>query len=94
MHYYSCTASNTMEYINTIRQRYGYPVWLTEFSCEDGAANRPMADHLKLMKELVPMLDASPAVFRYAWMSAHSPNRGLVGSDGKLTQVGQLYMSL
>ena len=64
VHDYSCTASETMAYIDKIYQRYGYPVWLTEFSCGDGAQKKPTSDHLKYMKEIVPLLDASPHVMR------------------------------
>lgn len=78
-----------------------YPLCrLTEFSCEDGAAGRPTADHLKFMKDIVPMLDAAPYVYRYAWMSAHD-GRGLRGlfdkdANGKtvLTVLGQAYNTL
>lgn len=94
VHDYSCDPPTTMKYIEEIYSKYGHPVWLTEFSCGDGAQGKPTADHLKFMKAIVPLLDASPHVFRYAWMSAHSDNRGLVDASGALTQVGQLYMSL
>ena len=93
VHDYSCTASTTMKYLKSIHDRYGYPVWLTEFSCGDGAAGRPTSDHLKFMKEIVPQLDAADYVYRYAWMSAHSSNRGLVDA-GKLTELGQVYNTL
>jgi hypothetical protein len=98
VHDYSCTPSSTMAYLKSVHDRYGLPVWLTEFSCGDGAANKPMADHLAFMKEILPLLDAAPFVYRYAWMSAHSANRGLVegtaGGQQKLTPVGELFNSV
>ena len=36
-HDYSCTPTSTMDYLKQLHERYGYKVWLTEFSCGDGA---------------------------------------------------------
>ena len=49
-------------YLTEVHERYGLPVWLTEFSCGDGAAGRPTADHLAYMKLVVPRLEAAPHV--------------------------------
>lgn len=68
-HDYSCTASSTLGYLQKLHERYGYPVWLTEFSCGDHAQGRPTEAHLSFMREVIPMLDAAPFVERYAWMS-------------------------
>ena len=35
--------------------RYGYPVWLTEFSCGDGASGRPTKDHVEFMRAVLPL---------------------------------------
>ncbi len=95
VHDYSCNASKTMEYLARIHARYGMPVWLTEFSCGDGANDKPRADHLAYMREVFPLLDAAPHVYRYAWMSASSANRGLVDGNATtgqaLTDVGRLF---
>eukprot|EP00658_Telonema_sp_P-2_P033542 TRINITY_DN24599_c0_g1_i1.p1 TRINITY_DN24599_c0_g1~~TRINITY_DN24599_c0_g1_i1.p1 ORF type:complete len:344 (-),score=60.70 TRINITY_DN24599_c0_g1_i1:328-1359(-) len=97
-HDYSCTATSTLKYLEGLYKRYGKKVWLTEFSCGDGADARPTADHLQYMKEVLPLLDASPFVFRYSWMSLHSPRRGLVTTDALgnpvLTALGELYQRL
>ena len=97
VHDYSCTPSTTMAYLESIHARYGMPVWMTEFSCGDGAQNKPMSDHLAYMKAIFPLLDAAPYVYRYAWMSGKSANRGLLqGAPGAqtLTPVGELFKSL
>jgi hypothetical protein len=97
VHDYSCDPPTTMSYLQEINQRYNLPVWMTEFSCGDGAAKRPTKDHIAFMKQIVPLLDAAPYVFRYAWMSCRDNSnnlRGLVSSDGQLTELGQLYNSL
>ena len=33
VHDYSCTAKSTLSYLQDIHERFGKPVWLTEFSC-------------------------------------------------------------
>jgi hypothetical protein len=94
VHDYSCDAQQTMAYLTSVHARYKLPVWLTEFSCGDGAQHKPTADHIKYMREVFPLLDAAPFVYRYAWMSAGSANRGLVnGSAGAqtLTAVGEAF---
>merc|ERR1712007_330577 len=97
VHDYSCTASSTLEYLESIHERYGLPVWLTEFSCGEGARHKPTAQHFAFMKEVLPLLDQAPFVYRYSWMSAHDGNglRGLteLGPDGKqrLTLLGKLW---
>jgi hypothetical protein len=94
VHDYSCDAKTTMAYLTTVHERYKMPVWLTEFSCGDGAQKKPTSAHLAYMKEIFPLLDAAPFVYRYAWMSANSDFRGLVtGSAGAqtLTVVGEAF---
>lgn len=99
-HDYSCTPSSTLSYLKMLNERYGYPVWLTEFSCGDGAQGNPTSKHLAFMKEIFPMLDAAPFVFRYSWMSARDSNgrRGLVEVSGsgeqQLTVIGEAFNSL
>jgi len=98
VHDYSCDEANTMAYLKAVYDRYKKPVWLTEFSCGDGADAKPMSEHLAYMKKIVPLLDGADFVFRYAWMSAKSANRGLFNYNGStaigLTEVGALYKSL
>jgi len=94
VHDYSCKPQETMDYLKKVYHRYQKPVWLTEFSCGDGAANKPLEDHLEYMKAVLPLLDAAPYVFRYAWMSIKSPNRGLILNNGPnqtLSPVGHYY---
>lgn len=84
-----------MKYLEFLYKRYGLKIWLTEFSCGDSAQGKPTSAHLAYMRQIVPLLDASPFVYRYSWMSAHDGKgiRGLV-SNGQLTELGNLYNSL
>lgn len=88
-----------MTYLGQIYSMFKLPVWLTEFSCGDGAQKRPTKDHLAFMKEIVPLLDKASFVYRYAWMSCRSDQRGLVaptgpGGQAELTELGQLYNTM
>jgi len=99
VHDYSCDAATTMAYLKAVHDRYNKPVWLTEFSCGDGAQKQPTSKHLAYMKEVFPLLDKADYVYRYAWMSANDKSglRGLVsGSSGSqtLTKVGELFNSI
>ena len=99
VHDYSCDAPTTMAYLKSVHDRYKMPVWLTEFSCGDGAQGKPTSDQLAYMKTVIPLLDAADYVYRYAWMSARDGHglRGLVTGTApaaKLTSVGELYNSL
>lgn len=102
-HCYSCNPNSTLAYLEMLHKRYDLKIWLTEFSCGDHAEGRSMADHLYYMEQVVPMLDAAPFIFRYAWMSAYDGSglRGLVATEtvgnvnrSVLTPVGRLYNSL
>jgi hypothetical protein len=97
VHDYTCDATTLLAYLKDIHDRYHLPVWLTEFSCGDGAQNKSRADNLAYMKSVVPMLDKADFVYRYAWMSARMSNRGLFDNNGPkqtLSTVGELYKSL
>ena len=97
VHDYTCDPQTLMTYLKQVHSRYNMPVWLTEFSCGDGAQAKPMADHLKYMGEVFPLLDAADYVYRYAWMSANGGERalvsGTVGGQQSLTPVGKLFNS-
>jgi hypothetical protein len=99
VHDYTCNVSTLDAYLKSVYAIYKMPIWLTEFSCGDGAQKNPTSRHLAYMKQVFPYLDASPIVFRYAWMSASDKSnlRGLVEEVNgvtQLSQVGQLYNSL
>ena len=97
-HRYSCTPNHTMAYLKSLYDRYGYKVWLTEFSCGDGAEQRSTAEHIAFMKAILPLLDAAEYVYRYSWMSAWDAHalRGLVEANSdtgkiELTELGRIW---
>ncbi|WP_437280380.1 glycoside hydrolase family protein [Sorangium sp. So ce375] len=94
-HWYACDRPALEWYLGELK-RYGRPIWLTEFSCGDGA-DRSLEAQAAYMREAVPLLESDPDVFRYAWFSGRTdaiPNVDLLGASGELTELGELYVSL
>lgn len=50
---------------------YGLPIWLNEFACPP-YKQCPAEDQLKFAQLVVPRLEATPYVHRYAWFEARS----------------------
>lgn len=66
-------ASKAMNKINVWYESFEKPIWVTEFACSPwGGQSCSAAKHEETMRQFVPYLDASDAVFRYAWFSAYS----------------------
>jgi Glycosyl hydrolase catalytic core len=82
--------------------KYKKPFWVTEFanwhSQQDGAQITTLAEQEKQMTEMVATLEQRSDVFRYAWFTGRvSPDphySSLLGAPGRLTTLGQLYLSL
>jgi hypothetical protein len=107
LHWYDdITAPDAVEglctYITGYRERYGMPIWLTEYSgadwerCVEGPVT--IEDNARFARETVQMLEALPFVERYAWFSTKLtpenriyPTVGLYESAEKITEVGIAY---
>lgn len=101
LHDYSCNTKSLLSYLSAVHQRYGLPIWLTEFACGDRNAKRPLHDQLSFMQEVVPELEKAAFVQRYAWMSARQrpgDYRALLANyhngTAYVTELGKLYTSL
>ena len=98
VHSYICDAKRMHEYLEAVHYEFHMPIWLTEFACGDHASHEPVERQLAFMKEVVPILDASDIVFRYAWRAARQgvdDARGLlVPGKSELTVLGKLYNTL
>lgn len=95
-HWYACTPE-ALEFALEGYEAYGLPVWLTEFSCLDQAdISMPVQD--AYMREAVPILEADPQVFRYAWFIGRSypevESYNLFDAPGERTSLGDTYVSL
>ncbi len=94
-HWYACSASALTSYLQTYESKYTQPIWLTEFACLDGNATTE-PDEEAYMKVALPLLEADPRVARYAWFTGRSTNNptvALLGDDGALTPLGQIYVN-
>ena len=91
-----------MDKIQTVYNTYGLPIWLTELGVADW--NATTIDHnrytpeevLDFMKRLLPQLEESEIVERYAWYSTYKVNSALWSSmlfteEGELTPLGKYY---
>ena len=98
VHSYMCYGSALRSYLDRF-QKYGKPIWLTEFACGDDAS-RKTTGQVAYMDEAVPLLEGRADVFRYAWFIGRSSpvDPGwpvdLLGAAGQLTALGQEYVGL
>ncbi|MFT3925087.1 MAG: glycoside hydrolase family protein [Myxococcales bacterium] len=93
-HWYACDGPALTWYLGQLK-KYKKPIWLTEFSCLDG--DRSVANQKKYMTDALKILEADTQVAAYAWFIGRSddvPSIDLLGADGKLTELGELYVSL
>ena len=95
-HWYACTPE-ALETILGRFEAYGRPVWVTEFSCLDAAdTSEPVQQ--QYMRDALPILEADPQVFRYAWFIARSSTAGtpyaLLAEPGRLSALGESYVGL
>jgi len=72
-------------YINNVYNRYGKPIWITEFNAN---VNRPAPVQDAFMRLALPSLDANPKVERYAYFF-ETTFPAVV--NGTLTALGQTY---
>jgi hypothetical protein len=94
-HWYACS-KDALTGILARFEAYGKPVWVTEFSCLDGGDTSEAAQETWL-KTAVPVLEADPKVFRYAWfLGRSSPTANpwdLLAAPGALAPLGQSYVA-
>lgn len=106
MHSYAPpNADSFLKSVQQLHERYGKPVWITEFAVADWKATAKSPSRfsereiLAFMRETVDGLRQMPFVERFAWKTrAHDdPIMGasaLFRSNGSLTATGELYRSL
>ena len=97
VHTYVCDVRWLRDKIGELK-KYNKPIWLTEFSCGDLPHDQITLDgQKKYMTDAVAYLESEPAVFRYSWFAGRNneiPYINLLGADGQLTALGQLYVGL
>jgi len=99
MHDYHGSVEGLRRKVDGAAKRYGRKVWITEIAITmwGKPPSRDVQD--AYLRELIPYLDNSQNVFRYAWYSArNSPNEqnggsNLLADDGSatITSTGMIY---
>eukprot|EP01006_Ploeotia_vitrea_P015948 TRINITY_DN46352_c0_g1_i1.p1 TRINITY_DN46352_c0_g1~~TRINITY_DN46352_c0_g1_i1.p1 ORF type:complete len:264 (+),score=17.05 TRINITY_DN46352_c0_g1_i1:22-813(+) len=99
-HWYGCDAAQTLAYLERLHRKFNHlTIWLTEFACGDHSGHKSQKHQLEYMRQVVPMLDKAPFVFRYSWFPARTHDKDdhralFVHDKEELTQLGKLYNSL
>ena len=106
MHVYAWpNAESFLGKVTALYEKYGKPIWVTEYAVADWAATRSNPSRYSrketeaFMRETVAGMRAMPYVERFAWKtrSATDPimrSSALYHSDGSLTSTGRLWASL
>lgn len=103
VHKYGSNAENFKAFIRE-SYRYGKPIWLTEWAGNGGGgANWPEKadDHIEFLADTTRWLESEDNVYRYAWFLGRNkegirnwPYNGLLGENGAMTPIGELYFSI
>ena len=83
-----------INHVETYKDRFTQPLWLTEFACDDADSEE---QQLAFLEDAVEYLEAEPRIARYAWFAGRAdnvPHVDLLGADGALTALGQRYVEL
>jgi hypothetical protein len=98
IHSYMKYPSALQWYVGEFEKRYKRPIWVTEWASWDDGGPTNVGEQMNYLATTVRWLEANPNVFRYAWFvgrssgGAHSfPYIDILGADGELTPLGNLY---
>lgn len=97
-HWYDYGLSGMLDRLS----KYGKPFWVTEFanwhSPIDGVQIDTLEKQKQQMAEMVAVCENRTDVFRYAWFTGRMNDdphfSSLLNEEGKLTELGQHYISL
>jgi hypothetical protein len=101
VHCYMNTVGALSWYVDQFK-KYGRPIWLTEFAGWESNNNiKVPADQESFLIGAVDFLETDTSVFRYSWFIGRTgggpfayPFIDLLGADGTLTDLGQIYVSM
>jgi len=86
---------SALEWYVGLFKKYDKPIWLTEFANWEN--NPTLQDQKNFLVGAVDYLENDEDVFRYAWFTGRhtgAPYIGLLGTSGKLTELGQIYVNM
>ena len=100
-HAYSGKAEYDRVYLDGLYQRYGKKIWFTEFALP---STKNLEDEMNYMREILPYLESSDAIWRYSWFVQRWPREGsgnvwyldrvislLEEDSSALTELGEYY---
>lgn len=101
IHSYMNTIEALSWYVNEFK-RYNKPIWVTEFAGWESNGNiNNVNDQIDYMVRAVDFLESDTNVFRYAWFIGRRdggvteyPYLDLLGNDGELTELGEVYTKM
>lgn len=99
-HYYGTSADDFIAYVEKVHNAFGKNIWVTEFACQNfGNGNQCSWDQVfSFMSTVTSWMDSTPYVEKYfAFGAMHdmynvNPDNQLLGSNGKPTALGNLYI--
>ncbi|WP_240742317.1 glycoside hydrolase family protein [Micromonospora zingiberis] len=92
-------ALHLMDYVQKVHDRYGLPIWVTEFGLIDFSEKPPRYPSpqqlVTFIDKATAALEATPYVERYSWFALpaageHAPH-GLYRENGTATEAGAAY---
>ncbi|KAF8623444.1 hypothetical protein AX15_006386 [Amanita polypyramis BW_CC] len=99
MHFYGTNATDMVNYMIDLHQTFQKPIWVTEFACTDFTGQKhcsSASDFLTQVKGFMDNTDWVHAYFAFGVMFDMynvDPVNQLLGSNGKPTSLGELYIN-
>ncbi|VUD69279.1 hypothetical protein TDB9533_04646 [Thalassocella blandensis] len=82
-------------------ERYGKPVWVTEWASWDEGGPANVGEQIDYLTSTVRWMEANPNVYRYSWFigrtdggASEFPYLDILGEDGTLTPMGKVYTGI
>lgn len=98
LHWYKgANAKRFKRDVQALCDRYGLPVWITEFApataaqARDNPQRHSQEEVNAFIDEVLPWLEHNSCVERYAWHDAKTGTSALWDSQGQLTETGRRY---
>lgn len=102
LHWYGTKYQDFIDYVTDFHQTFGYPVWITEFACQDfsGGTQCSYDEAFTFMREVTSWMDKTPFVVAYfAFGAMHdmgnvNPVNQLLAGNGQPTALGDIYIGI
>jgi hypothetical protein len=82
-----------INHVETYKERFDKPLWLTEFACDSA---KSLDEQQVFLEDAVEYLESEPRIERYAWFAGRADNVSfvdLLGPSGELTSLGRAYVN-